>query len=126
MDIFFTKPGERIGRYDLHEKAVLAVDEVVTGPTVFDIEFSQDNLDDNRVEVVIDVPDKFYNPDNKKLRIKFDPEELTAENVAKTFGKKRSTALFLNDKWYSRINKRRREEALQDELIHNGHAPFGW
>ena len=125
MDIFFTKPSPRLDRYDLHEKAVSAVDAVVTDDTAFCIEFPS-GPNHIQVEVVIDIPDKFYNPDNNKIRIKFDPEDLTAENVAKTFGKKRSTALFLNDKWYSRINKRRREEALQNEIINGTTAPWVW
>ena len=124
MDIFFTKPSTRLDRDELYTKAFNAVDDVVTADTEFNIEFSQDDLDNNRAEVVIDIPAKFYNPDNKKCRIKFTPDELTPETIANTLGKRTATSLFLNDEWYSRSRKRAREDALQEALTGNNF--FNW
>ena len=126
MDIFFTKPSGRIGRDELRFKALKAMREVVTGDTEFEIRFfNPNNLDDNSVEVVIDIPAKFYNPDNKKCYFKFNHEELTPEHIAETFGNRSATSLFLNDEWYSRINKRTRENAVQDALTDTSLCGWG-
>lgn len=99
-------------------KAFSALDEVIIDDADFRIEFTDDpGL--IRVEVVIDIPDKFYNPDNKKCRIKFNYDELTPEHIAKVLFRRNATSLFLNDEWYSRASKRTREDALQKALTGN-------
>ena len=119
MDIFFTKPDAHPeGRESHYMKAFSAVDEVITNNAEFRIEFTNDpGL--IQVEVVIDIPDKFYNPDNKKCRTKFTLDELTPEHVAKVLFRGAATSLFLNDEWYSRASKRAREDALQEALTRN-------
>lgn len=119
MDIFFTNSDAHPeGRESPYMKAFSALDEVITDNAEFRIEFTNDpGL--IQVEVVIDIPDKFYNPDNKKCRIKFNYDELTPEHVAKVLFRKTATSLFLKDEWYSRASKRAREDALQGALTRN-------
>lgn len=104
-------------------KAFSALDEVITDNVEFRIEFTNDpGL--IRVEVAIDIPDKFYNPDNKKCRIKFNYDELTPEHIAEVLFGRNATSLFLNDEWYSRASKRTRENALQKALTDNNWGIF--
>ena len=119
MGIFFTNSDSPQDQRESHYmKAFSAVDEVIANDVEFRIEFTNDpGL--IRVEVVIDIPDKFYNPDNKKCRIKFNYDELTSEHVAEVLFRRAATSLFLNDEWYSRTSKRRREDALQKALTDN-------
>lgn len=119
MGIFFTNSDAPQDHLESHYmKAFSALDEVITDNAEFRIEFTNDpGL--IRVEVVIDIPDKFYNPDNKKCRIKFNYDELTPEHIAKVLFRRAATSLFMKDEWYLRVNKRAREDALQKALTDN-------